>query len=78
MVIGSNSLRATGGFTWLLTSGPRGISRGARKLARIARFSTVIPKKKGGRGLEIGFSRTNDCGPFSWLRRDLRSGSCAW
>ena len=40
--IGSSSLGGTGGFTRLVTPGPCGISRGARKLART---STVIKKK---------------------------------
>ena len=42
MVTSSSSLRATVGFTRPLTSGSRGISRGARKLAQT---STVIKKK---------------------------------
>ena len=43
MVTGWSPLRATEGFTWLLTSGPCGISRGACKLALT---STIIKKTK--------------------------------
>ena len=39
MVTNSSSLCAIGGFTWSLTSRPRGISRGVRKLTWT---STVI------------------------------------
>ena len=43
MVTGSSSLEVTGGFTWLVTPGSRGMRRGAFKLTRT---STVIKKKK--------------------------------
>ena len=42
MVVGSSPLRATGGFARLLTSGPRGISRGTHKLA----WTSIVIKKK--------------------------------
>ena len=43
MVTGWSPPRATEGFTWLLTLGPCGISRGACKLALT---STIIKKTK--------------------------------
>ena len=43
MVTGSSLLKATGGFTWSLTSGSRGVSRSVHKLV----LTPTIIKKEG-------------------------------